>query len=118
MTSKGSLATKQRFTPMLHEMLWICRRYWWIAFSGMLPFLMLTFVGKYLEGNSPNSFSLIMDDSEVFMQVAAVLFGIFAAFCMFRFQLQFQLLLEQEQVHHLFHRQPSKQFCFLFEILE
>ena len=85
MTSKGSLATKQRFTPMLHEMLWICRRYWWIAFSGMLPFLMLTFVGKYLEGNSPNSFSLIMDDSEVFMQVAAVLFGIFAAFCMFRF---------------------------------
>ncbi len=85
MTSKASPAAKRKFTPMLHEMLWTVRRYWWVAFSGMLPFLMLTVVGKRLEGNQPNTFTLIMQDSEVFMQVMAVFFGVFAAFCMFRF---------------------------------
>ncbi len=85
MTSKVSSIAKRKFTPMLHEMLWTVRRYWWVAFSGMLLFSLLTIVGKRLEGNQPNTFTLIMQDSEVFMQVAAVFFGVFAAFCMFRF---------------------------------
>ena len=85
MTSKDSLAAERRFTPMLHELLWTLRRYWWVAFSGMLLFSLLTFVGKRLEGNSRDIFTLIMQDSEPVMRIVAVLFGVFAAFCMFRF---------------------------------
>ena len=85
MTSKVSLTAKRKFAPVLHEMLWTVRRYWWVAFSGMLLFSLLTIVGKRLEGNQPNTFTLIMQDSEMAMQILAVLFGVFAAFCMFRF---------------------------------
>lgn len=85
MTSKDSLAAERRFTPMLHELFWTLRRYWWVAFSGMLLFSLLTFVGKRLEGNRRDIFTLIMQDSEPVMRIVAVLFGVFAAFCMFRF---------------------------------
>ncbi|MBR2407210.1 MAG: hypothetical protein IKB28_02760 [Clostridia bacterium] len=85
MTSKVSSATKRKFTPTLHELLWTVRRYWWLALSGMLLFSLLTIAGKRLEGNQPNTFTLIVQDLEVLMPIAAVLFGILAAFCMFRF---------------------------------
>ncbi len=85
MTSKDSLAAKRKFLPLLHELLWTVRRYWWVAFSGMLLFALLTLVGKQLEGNRPDEFTLIMEDSEVMLRVAGVVFGVFAAFCMFRF---------------------------------
>lgn len=85
MTSKDSLAPKRKFRPLLHEILWTVRRYWWVAFTGMLLFSLLTLVGKRLEGNEPEVFTLIMADSEILMRVAAVVFGIFAAFCVFRF---------------------------------
>ncbi len=85
MKSKASLATNRKFTPVLHELLWTVRRYWWLALSGMLLFSLLTIAGKLLEGNQPNTFTLIVQDLEVLMPIAAVLFGIFTAFCMFRF---------------------------------
>lgn len=85
MTSKDSLETKRKFRPLLHEILWTARRYWWVAFSGMLLFSLLTLVGKSLEGNEPDTFTLIMEDSEILMQISAVVFGVFAAFAMFRF---------------------------------
>ncbi len=85
MTSKDSLAAKRKFTPVLHETLWTIRRYWWVALSGMLLFSLLTIVSKRLEGNQPNTFTLIVQDLEVLMPVAAVLFGIFTAFCLYRF---------------------------------
>ncbi|MBQ8345220.1 MAG: hypothetical protein IJY42_03025, partial [Clostridia bacterium] len=85
MTSKDSLAAKRKFTPMLHEVLWTIHRYWWVALSGVLLFSLLTIVSKRLEGNRPNTFTLIVQELEVLMPIAAVLFGVFAAFCMFRF---------------------------------
>lgn len=85
MTSKGSLAQKSKFLPLLHEILWTARRYWWVSFVGMLLFFAFSFVGKRLEGNDPAVFSIIMWDSEVAMRIAGVVYGIFAAFCMFRF---------------------------------
>ena len=85
MTSKASLTAKRKFAPALHEMLWTVRRYWWVAFSGMLLFSLLSFVGKRFAGDRPDNFSLISRDFESLVPIAAVLFGIFAAFCMFRF---------------------------------
>ncbi len=85
MTSKASLTAKRKFAPVLHEMLWTVRRYWWVAVPGMLLFSLLTFVGKRFAGDRPDAFTLIARDFESLVPVAAVLFGIFAAFCMFRF---------------------------------
>lgn len=85
MTSKAFSEGRSKFSPLLHEILWTVRRYWWVAFTGMLLFSLLTLVGKRLEGNEPEVFTLIMEDSEILMRVAAVVFGIFAAFCVFRF---------------------------------
>ena len=36
MTLKGSLEKKRRFNPLLHEILWTARRYWWVSAVGML----------------------------------------------------------------------------------
>ena len=85
MTSKDSLETKRKFRPLLHEILWTARRYWWVAFVGFLLFFALTFVGKRLEGNETDTFTLIMEDSAIAIRIAAVLYGVFAAFCLFRF---------------------------------
>ncbi len=85
MTSTVSLKASRKFTPLLHELLWTVRRYWWVALSGMLLFSLLTFVGKRLAGDQPGSFSLISRDFEMLLPIAAVLFGIFAAFCTFSF---------------------------------
>lgn len=85
MTSKGSLGKKRKFTPLLHEILWTVRRYWWISAVGMLLFFALSFFAKRLEGNNPAVFSLIMEDSEIALRIAGVVYGIFAAFCTFRF---------------------------------
>ena len=85
MTSKASLERKSNFHPLLHEILWTLRRYWWISFTGMLLFSVFTFVGKTLEGNEPEVFTLFLENSEITIRIAAVVFGIFAAFCTFRF---------------------------------
>ena len=85
MTSKDSLAVKRKFHPLLHEILWTARRYWWVAFVGFLLFFALTFVGKRLEGNETDTFTLIMEDSAIAIRIAAVLYGVFTAFCLFRF---------------------------------
>lgn len=85
MTSKDSLAPKRKFRPLLHEILWTARRYWWVALVGFLLFFALTFVGKRLEGNETDTFTLIMEDSAIAIRIAAVLYGVFAAFCLFRF---------------------------------
>lgn len=85
MTSKGSLEKKRSFLPLLHEILWTARRYWWVSLVGMLLFLGFTLVGMRLEGNDPSTFSIIMWDSEVTMRIVGVVYGVFAAFCLFRF---------------------------------
>ncbi len=85
MTSKGSLEKRRKFLPLLHEILWTARRYWWVSFVGMLLFFGFTLVGLRLEGNDPATFSIIMWDSEVAMRIVGVVYGIFAAFCLFRF---------------------------------
>ena len=85
MTSKASLGQRNNFHPLLHEILWTLRRYWWISFTGMLLFSVFTFVGKTLEGNEPEVFTLFLEDNEIAIRIAAVVFGIFAAFCTFRF---------------------------------
>ena len=85
MTSRACLKTTRKFTPVLHETLWMFRRYWWVAVPGMLLFSLLSFVGKRFAGDRPDAFTLIARDFESLVPVAAVLFGIFAAFCMFRF---------------------------------
>ena len=85
MTSKASLEIKSKFHPLLHEILWTVRRYWWISFTGMLLFSVFTFVGKTLEGNEPEVFTLFLENTEITIRIAAVVFGIFAAFCTFRF---------------------------------
>ena len=38
MTSKDSLAPKRKCRPLLHEILWTARRYWWVALVGFLLF--------------------------------------------------------------------------------
>ncbi len=85
MTSKDSLAVKRKFHPLLHEILWTARRYWWVAFVGMLLFSFFTFIGKSLEGNETDTFTLIMENFELTIHIAAVVYGVFAAFCLFRF---------------------------------
>ncbi len=85
MTLKGSLEGKRKFLPLLHEILWTARRYWWVSFVGMLLFFGFTLVGLRLEGNDPSVFSIIMWDSEVAMRIVGVVYGLFAAFCLFRF---------------------------------
>ncbi len=85
MTSKDSLGRKSKFHPLLHEILWTVRRYWWVAFVGMLLFFAFTYVATMLEGNRPDEFSLIMRDSEVALRIAGVVYGLFAAFVLFSF---------------------------------
>ena len=85
MTSKASLGQRNNFHPLLHEILWTLRRYWWISFTGMLLFSVFTFVGKTLEGNEPEVFTLFIEGTEITIRIAAVVFGIFAAFCTFRY---------------------------------
>lgn len=85
MTSKDSLAVKRKFRPLLHEILWTARRYWWVAFVGVLLFFAFTYVATRLEGDRPDEFSLIMRDSEVALRIAGVVYGLFAAFALFSF---------------------------------
>ena len=85
MTSKDSLAPKRKFHPLLHEILWTARRYWWVALVGFLLFFAFTFVATRLEGDRPDEFALIMRDSEVALRIAGVVYGLFAAFALFSF---------------------------------
>lgn len=85
MTSKDSLAVKRKFHPLLHEILWTARRYWWVAFVGVLLFFALTYVATRLDGDRPDQFALIMRDSEVALRIAGVVYGLFAAFALFSF---------------------------------
>lgn len=89
MTSKGSLATvrtTRKFHPLLHEILWTVRRYWWVSFVGMLLFGFLTIGALTLEGNKPDTFALFSNAFDpTLIRVAAVMYGLFAAFCLFRF---------------------------------
>lgn len=85
MMSKVSLDKKRKFHPLLHEILWTARRYWWVAFVGFLLFFAFTFVATSLEGNRPDEFALIMRDSEVALRIAGVVYGLFASFVLFSF---------------------------------
>ncbi len=85
MTSKDSLAVKRKFRPLLHEILWTARRYWWVAFVGFLLFFAFTYVATRLDGDRPDEFALIMRDSEVALRIAGVVYGLFAAFALFSF---------------------------------
>ena len=85
MTSKVSLDKKRKFHPLLHEILWTARRYWWVALVGFLLFFAFTFVATSLEDNRPDEFSLIMRDSEVALRIAGVVYGLFASFVLFSF---------------------------------
>ena len=85
MTSKASLERKSKFHPLLHEILWTVRRYWWVAFVGVLLFFAFTYVATRLDGNRPDEFSLIMRNSEVALRIAGVFYGLFAAFALFSF---------------------------------
>ena len=85
MTSKVSLDKKRKFHPLLHEILWTARRYWWVALVGFLLFFAFTFVATSLEGNRPDEFALIMRDSEVALRIAGVVYGLFASFVLFSF---------------------------------
>ena len=85
MKSKDFLRKKHKFRPLLHEVLWTVRRYWWVSVFGMLVFLGSTYLCMQLEGNDTDTFALVMRDFEILPRIAGVLYGIFAAFCMFRF---------------------------------
>ena len=85
MTLKGFSERKRKFTPLLHEILWTVRRYWWVAFSGMILFFVFTHIATRLEGNRSDEFSLIMRNSEVALRIAGVFYGLFAAFALFSF---------------------------------
>lgn len=86
MTSKDSLETKRKFHPLLHEILWTARRYWWVALVGFLLFGFLTIGALTLDENEPDTFALFSNAFDpTLIRVAAVLYGLFAAFCLFRF---------------------------------
>ena len=85
MTSKASLAGKRKFRPLLHEILWTIRRYWWVTLVGMALIFGFTYLFMHIEPNSPDVFSIISSDLEVLPRMTAVLCGLFTAFCLFRF---------------------------------
>jgi hypothetical protein len=85
MTSKVSSAGKRKFTPLLHEILWTARRYWWVTVVGMMLFFLSTYGWASMEYDNPDTFVLIGRDAEILPRIIGVLYGIFAAFCMFRF---------------------------------
>ena len=85
MTSKISSARKRKFTPLLHEILWTARRYWWVTLVGMALIFGSTYLFMHIEPNSPDVFSIISSDVEILPRIAAVLYGVFAAFSLFRF---------------------------------
>ncbi|MBQ3508045.1 MAG: hypothetical protein IJA91_05785 [Clostridia bacterium] len=86
MTSKDSLAGKRKFFPLLHELIWSVRRYWWVTLVGFLLFGFLTIGAMTLEGNKPDTFALFSNAFDpTLIRVAAVLYGLFTAFCLFRF---------------------------------
>lgn len=85
MTSKGSLAGKRKFSPLLHEILWTVRRYWWVTVVGMLLIFLTTYGWATLEYDNPDTFKLMSREGEFLSRIIGVLYGIFAAFCMFRF---------------------------------
>lgn len=82
MTSKGSLAKKNKFKPLLHEILWTARRYWWLTLLGIAAFSFVFFV---VENNDPRIFALSTHDSSTLLRVGAVLFGGFTAYVLFAF---------------------------------
>lgn len=85
MTSKVSLAGKRKFCPLLHEILWTARRYWWVSLVGMALIFGSTYLFMHIEPNSPEVFSIISSDVEILPRITAVIYGIFAAFSLFRF---------------------------------
>lgn len=88
MRSKDSLKTTpetRKFRPLLHEILWTVRRYWWVSAGGMLLFFLCTYAESVLQYDDPNTFKLISRDTEALVRIMAVVYGIFAAFCLFRF---------------------------------
>lgn len=85
MTSKASLAGKRKFCPLLHEILWTARRYWWVSLVGMALIFGSTYLFMHVEPNSPEIFSIISSDLEVMPRMAAVVCGFFTSFCLFRF---------------------------------
>ena len=85
MTSKVSSAGKRKFTPLLHEILWTARRYWWVSLVGMMLIFGSTYLFMHIESNNPEVFSIISSDLEVLPRMTAVIYGLFTAFCLFRF---------------------------------
>ena len=86
MTSKDSSETKRSFNPLLHEILWTVRRYWWVALLGFLLFSFLTVGVMTLEGNAPDTFSLHSNSFDsALLRTVAVLYGFLVAFFLFHF---------------------------------
>lgn len=85
MTSRASSETKRRFAPLLHELWWTIRRYWWVSAVGMLLLFLSTYGWSFLEGRRPDTFVIVSRDAEILPRIMAVLYGVFAAFRMFRF---------------------------------
>ncbi len=85
MTSKDSLAGKRKFCPLLHEILWTARRYWWVSLVGMVLIFGSTYLFMHIEPNNPDVFSIISSDLKVLPRMTAVIYGLFAAFCLFHF---------------------------------
>ena len=85
MTSKDSLAVKRKFSPLLHEVWWTVRRYWWVSLVGMALIFLCTYGWVQMDGNSPDRFMVVSRNAATLPRIAGVLYGIFTAFCMFRF---------------------------------
>ena len=85
MTSKDSSETKRSFNPLLHEILWTVRRYWWVAIPGLLLIFLCTYGWMLLEGNDSMTFSLMNSDAEILPRIMGIFSGIFVAFSLFRF---------------------------------
>lgn len=82
MTSKGSSEKKRKFSPLLHEILWTARRYWWLTLIGIASFSFVFFV---VDNNTPQIFALCTYDTSLLLRVGAVLFGGFTAYVLFAF---------------------------------
>lgn len=85
MTLKGSSKGSPAFRPLLHELWWVVRRYWWVSVTGMLLIFLSTYGWLQLDRDTTTTFALINGDAEILPRITGVLYGIFAAFCLFRF---------------------------------
>ncbi len=83
MASTASLQTKRRYSPVRHYILWMIRRYLWVALlAGALYTILTVGLTDYTPWDE-GMFRLFNAESLVPLRWTVVLFGIFSAFLLF-----------------------------------